>query len=89
MFEAELERPGTYRIVLSENSSKALSQQGGQLGDVRRNPPRLIAKLFDESVGHRQVRKTPAIIRLAFLRNYTAMSRLDMSRIMKVHDPTA
>jgi len=45
------------------------------------------AKLFDESVGHRRVRKTPAIIRLALLQNYMAVSRLDVSRIVKLHDP--
>jgi len=45
------------------------------------------AKLFDEGVGHRRVRKTPAIICLAFLQNYMAVSRLDVSRIVKVHDP--
>jgi hypothetical protein len=46
------------------------------------------AKLFDEGVGRREVRKTPAIIRLAVLQNYMAMSRTDVSRIVKVHDPT-
>jgi hypothetical protein len=47
------------------------------------------AKLFDEGLSRRQIRKTPAIKRLAFLQNYMAVSRLDMSRIVKVHDPTA
>jgi hypothetical protein len=44
------------------------------------------AKLFDEGVRHRQVRKTPA---LAFLQNCMAVSRLDVSQIVKVHDPRA
>ena len=47
------------------------------------------AKLFDEGLSRRQIRKTPAIKRLAFLQNYMAVSQLDMSRIVKVHDPTA
>ena len=46
-------------------------------------------KLFDEGLGRRQIRKTPAIIRLAFPQNYMAVARIDMPRIVKVHDLTA
>jgi hypothetical protein len=49
----------------------------------------LPVKLFDEGLGRRRIRKTPTIMRLAFLQNYVAVSRIDMSRIVKVHDPTA
>jgi hypothetical protein len=54
-------------------SLSQLTQKLRQLGDIRRDPPRLIApvsvqvrreraaKLFDEGVRRRQVRKTPAI----------------------------
>jgi hypothetical protein len=47
------------------------------------------AKLFDEGLGRHQIRKTPAIKRLAFIQNYMTVSRLDLSRIVKVHDLTA
>jgi hypothetical protein len=46
------------------------------------------AKLFHERLG-RRIRKTPAIIRFAVLQSYIAMPRLDVSRIVKAHDPTA
>jgi hypothetical protein len=47
------------------------------------------AELFHERAGRDQIGKTPAKIRLAFLQNYMAVSRLDVSRIVKVQDPTA
>jgi hypothetical protein len=43
MFEAELERSGTYQIAL-RIAQRHFAQQGGQLGDIHRNPPRLIAR---------------------------------------------
>ena len=46
------------------------------------------AELFHECAGRRQVRKTPAIIRFAFLQSSMPVPRLDVSSIMKVHDPT-
>jgi hypothetical protein len=46
-------------------------------------------ELFHERAGRDQIRKTPAKIRLAFLQNYMAVSRLDVSRIVKVQDSTA
>src|SRR6516165_8117439 len=46
------------------------------------------AELFHECLGRRQVRKTPAIIRFAFLQSSMPVPRLDVSSIMKVHDPT-
>jgi hypothetical protein len=49
----------------------------------------LPTELFDEILSDCQIGKAPAIIRFAFLQNYMAVSRLDASRIVKVHDSTA
>jgi hypothetical protein len=61
----------------------AIRRASSRVSDVNRS-----AKLFDEGLGRRQIRKTEAIIRLAFLQNYMAVSRLHMSRVVKVHNPT-
>jgi hypothetical protein len=41
MFEAELERSGTCQIAL-RIAQRRFAQQGGQLGDIHRDPPGLI-----------------------------------------------
>src|SRR5215469_4273286 len=46
-------------------------------------------KLFDEGVGHLQIGKAPAIIKLTFLQNCTSMSRLNVSCLVKLNDQAA
>jgi len=47
------------------------------------------AKLFDEFMSNLQTGKAPAIIELPFLQNCTSVSRLNMSCLVKLHNPAA
>jgi hypothetical protein len=71
-----------------------------QLGDS--HPPRLVAseqfrcsgwnfsaKLLDKGASRRRVGKAPAIINFALPSDSTSMSRLNVSRMMKLKDPAA
>jgi hypothetical protein len=46
------------------------------------------AKLYSEGASGCHIGKTPTIIHLLFRRNYTSMSRLNVSRVVKLNDPT-
>jgi hypothetical protein len=80
-----------------------LPEQFGQLRDIRRDPPRLIAceqqfskpgfgqgtaKLFNEVASRPQIGKAPPRIRLVPPNNLTAMPRLNVSALMKFDNPT-
>jgi hypothetical protein len=47
------------------------------------------AKLFDERVSRHQIGKAPAIIDLVLPKSSASMSRLNVSRLMKLNDPAA
>jgi hypothetical protein len=46
------------------------------------------AKLYSEGASGCHIGKTPTIILLLFRRNYTSMSRLNVSHVVKLNDPT-
>jgi hypothetical protein len=103
---ASIARVGGRRKSL-ESGKLGFAQKFRQLRDIRRNPPRLVArlklwppnsnagfaqpsvKLLDEGASACRIGKAPAIINFALPNRSTSMSRLNVSRMMKLNDPAA